>query len=183
MLTNPDLGHVKRDLLSVLHTQHGALHHVDRVDRLVFPLLTLPKHSLYLTEPPFSDSHTVQTIETLVDSVIRKARELVENVGEYTEVLGKRQENIVMELKKHTYIKQNEHLLEDSGSESEQDQPAVVMDDAQSLDSKVSKIASKLSLHKQTQASSKPKGKQMPEFPPGAETLLRSLDIDREIFK
>jgi hypothetical protein len=23
----------------------------------------------------------------------------------------------------------------------------------------------------------------MPEFPPGAETLLRSLDIDREIFK
>jgi hypothetical protein len=57
------------------------------------------------------------------------------------------------------------------------------MDDAQSLDSKVSKIASKLSLHMQAQTSSKPKGKQMPEFPPGAETLLRSLDIDREIFK
>jgi hypothetical protein len=88
-----------------------------------------------------------------------------------------------MELKKHTYIKQNEHLLEDSGSESEQDQPAVVMDDALSLDSKVSKIASKLSLHKQAQSPSKPKGKQMPEFPPGAETLLRSLDIDREIFR
>jgi hypothetical protein len=115
--------------------------------------------------------------------VIRKARELVENVGEYTEVLGKRQDTIVMELKKHTYIKQNEHLLEDSGSESEQDQPAVVMDDALSLDSKVSKIASKLSLHKQAQSPSKPKGKQMPEFPPGAETLLRSLDIDREIFR
>ena len=107
----------------------------------------------------------------------------MENVGEYTEVLGKRQDTIVMELKKHTYIKQNEHLLEDSGSESEQDQPAVVMDDALSLDSKVSKIASKLSLHKQAQSPSKPKGKQMPEFPPGAETLLRSLDIDREIFR
>ena len=88
-----------------MHTQHGALRHVDRVDRLVFPLLTLPKQALYLSEPPFSESHTVQAIETLVETVIRKARELVENVGEYTEVMGKRQETIVMELKKHTYIK------------------------------------------------------------------------------
>jgi hypothetical protein len=105
LITKPDLGHVKRDLLSVLHTQHGALRHVDRVDHLVFPLLTLPKHSLYLAEPPLSESQTVQAIETLVETVIRKARELVENVGEYTEVLGKRQDTIVMELKKHTYIK------------------------------------------------------------------------------
>jgi hypothetical protein len=59
LLTKPDLGHVKRDLLSVLHAQHGALRHVDRVDRLVFPLLALPKHSLYLAEPPLSESHTV----------------------------------------------------------------------------------------------------------------------------
>lgn len=43
---------------------------------------------------------------------------LIEQVGRYSEVMSKRQETIVLEMKKVTYIKQNEHLLEETSSES-----------------------------------------------------------------
>jgi hypothetical protein len=64
-------------------------------------------------------------------------------VGEYSaKVMGKKVETLVIEMKKLTYIKQNEHLLEDSSSDSESEEDVEHM----SIDSKVSKIASKLSL-------------------------------------
>ncbi len=59
----------------------------------------------YLRDPPFEESSTVQAIEALIEEVLRKARELLENVIEYTEVMDKKPESIVMELKKATYIK------------------------------------------------------------------------------
>ncbi len=68
---------------------------------------------------------------------------MMNKVGEYSaKVMGKKVETLVIEMKKLTYIKQNEHLLEDSSSDSESEEDVEHM----SIDSKVSKIASKLSL-------------------------------------
>jgi hypothetical protein len=45
----PDITQLRGDLLSVISHMHHSLRHIDRIERLIFPLLTL--RTKYLQEP------------------------------------------------------------------------------------------------------------------------------------
>lgn len=79
----------------------------------------------------------MHSIENVIDESLNKVHQRVNTFNKHTKVLEKRLDSIIMDLKKRTYIKQNEHLLSDSDDDDD--------DDAVSVDSKVNSIASKLS--------------------------------------
>ena len=81
----------------------------------------------------------MRAIEQVVDDAMGKVHAKVSSFTGHTRVLSKRLDTIIMDLKKKTYIKMNEHLLNESEDE------VADTDDAASVDSKVNSIANKLS--------------------------------------
>lgn len=104
---------------------------MEKIEKLVLPLLNI-KSGKYLTPPSFSkvDSGNLDLrslkhcIEGVIAENIEKVDHKVKSMARYVKVLEKRSEELIYDLRKRTYIKQNEHLLDDSETitESEEDE-------------------------------------------------------------
>lgn len=130
----PDLASVKSDLLSILFNMHDSLKEIDRVDKLIFPLLVVEDQYLkvpQLTPQVFNDftnalSQATNTknkeenngneedndvwehfraIESVIEESLNRVHIKVNSFKRHTKVLEKRLDTIIIDLKKKTYIK------------------------------------------------------------------------------
>ena len=94
--------------MSVVHDMHKALKGVDRVDKLVFPLLHMPEPTNFIKVPSLTHevefSSYVNAIDALIEVSVEKTRSLLIWLQSYTIVFQRRQEEIIMDLKKRTYV-------------------------------------------------------------------------------
>lgn len=122
----------------------------------MLPLLAL-KSGKYLAPPSFekTDNGNLDLrnlklcIEGVISEDIEKVDQKVKAMLRFVKVLEKRSEDLIYDLRKRTYIKQNEHLLDDSDPESDDEKGGIKkqpsMSHAESVDQKLHRIASRLS--------------------------------------
>ena len=104
----PEIAKVRSELLSVCEHMQLALSEIDRIDKLIFPLLHLPEP--FVREPklkdPNDDLYPYQlAVQTVLDESLARVHQKVSSFSRHTKVLEKRVENIVLDLKKKTYVK------------------------------------------------------------------------------
>lgn len=69
-ITKPELGSVKKDLISVVKNMHRALKGIDRVDKLVFPLLSLPPPTNFINVPSLDEENEFIAYTNAIDFLI-----------------------------------------------------------------------------------------------------------------
>lgn len=103
--TKPELEKIKKDLMSIISTMHDALKNIERVDKLVFPLLHLEYPCL---NPPDVKNNDVlklyiKTIESLIDEGLRKGYEKLVEIDKFMVIFEKKTDSIIIDLKKRTF--------------------------------------------------------------------------------
>ena len=116
--TKPDLDKVSKDLFSVVSFMHDALKSMERVDKLIFPLLEL--------EQPWLNAPDLQQVQPLLTGIERaievgtfKAGEKIREMNGVQELFERKAEDIILDLKKKTFALQNN--MEQSDDEDEDD--------------------------------------------------------------
>jgi hypothetical protein len=94
--------------MSVVTNMHRGLKGVDRVDKLVFPLLHMPPPTNYINVPSLTEEDEfvayVTGIDLLIEVSVDKTSGLLEWLQSYTMIFQRKQEEIIMDLKKRTYV-------------------------------------------------------------------------------
>ena len=108
--TKPDLEKVKSDLQSIVISMHEALRGIERVDKLVFPLLILEFPSLNAPDLKNDDKlkYYIRSIESVIDEGLRKSYEKMIEIDKFMFIYDKKIEEIILELKKKTFQLLNE---------------------------------------------------------------------------
>jgi hypothetical protein len=93
-ITKPDLNQVKKDLMAVVNNMHRGLKGVDRVDKLVFPLLHMPPPTNYINVPSLTDEEEfvayITGIDLLIDVSVEKTSGLLEWLQSYTMIFQRK---------------------------------------------------------------------------------------------
>ena len=124
VVTRPELDQVSADLFSVVLGMHGALHEIDRVDALVFPLLQLKDP--YLVVPDAKHDKKLQAyvrvLEHLIEQSLKSTRKEVSAINSFMPIFEKRLDNIILDLKKRSFALQQN--LSEGGGEGEGEEKA-----------------------------------------------------------
>jgi hypothetical protein len=109
--SKPEISRVKRELFNIILGMHDSLKNIERVDKLVFPLLQLdyPK----LNRPDVKNNEMlkllIKTIEKIIDEGLINTEIKLEEIAKFNTVYERKTENIIAELKKKSFAQQN-HL-------------------------------------------------------------------------
>lgn len=121
VVTKPELDAVSQDLFSVVLAMHEALHEIDRVDGLVFPLLQLDDPFLVVPDAK-SDKKLqryIRALELLIEQSLKATRKEVSVVNAFVPIFEKRIENLILDLKKRSFALQ-QNLSDGAGAEDEE---------------------------------------------------------------
>ncbi len=69
-ITKPDIKSVKKDLISVVTNMHRGLKGIDRVDKLVFPLLHMPPPTNFVNVPSLNEEAEFVAYTNALDFLI-----------------------------------------------------------------------------------------------------------------
>ena len=74
--TKPELEAIKRDMFSLVLNMHKSLHDIDRVDTLVFPLLSMRTKTLQVPDAKNNErlSHYISFVERLMDLALKSTK-------------------------------------------------------------------------------------------------------------
>ena len=103
--SKPELDQVRKELLSVITFMHDALKNIERVDKLVFPLLELDFPNLTPPDPKYNKElkSYVKSIESVIDEGLRKAYEKLEEITKFMHIFEKKADGLILELKKKSF--------------------------------------------------------------------------------
>lgn len=103
--TKPELDKIKKDLMSVIQGMHDALKNIERVDKLVFPLLGLEYPCLIPPDVKHNDvlKTYIRTIENAIDNGLGKSYEKLAEINKFMIIFEKKTDNIIIDLKKRTF--------------------------------------------------------------------------------
>ncbi|CDW77756.1 dynein heavy chain axonemal [Stylonychia lemnae] len=180
--TKPDLEKVKNDLQSVVTSMHEALKGIERVDKLVFPLLVLEFPSL---NPPDINKNEklkiyIRSIEAVIDEGLRQSYEKMSDIDRYMFIYDKKIDEVILELKKKTFILLNEMENENNSMSKNSSLESISQLSSQSEEQLVMVNNHQSAMNQtQTQAVNAPNI----NLSMGPEVAFRSIDIDDGLFK
>lgn len=84
---------------------HDALKNIERVDKLVFPLLNIEQPNLNTPDIKKNEKLRayIRIIEKILAETIVSIDEKIEEINKFTTIFEKRPENIIMDLKKKSF--------------------------------------------------------------------------------
>ena len=89
---------------------HDALKNIERIDKLIFPLLQLQYPNL--NAPDVRHNEKLKTyiaaIEATIDEGLKKTEEKLNFVEQFVTIFDKKIDTVIIDLKKKTFILQNE---------------------------------------------------------------------------
>ena len=103
--TKPELDKIKKDLMSIVYSIYESLKNIERVDKLVFPLLKLEYPCLNPPDIRNNDKlkFYIRTIENAIDEGLGKSYEKMVEIDKFVAIFEKKPENVIIELKKRTF--------------------------------------------------------------------------------
>jgi hypothetical protein len=105
IVTTPKLETINKDLFSVIHNMHDALHKIDRVEALIFPLLRLANQNLAIPDVTNNEnlSHYVQLIEKLIAVSLKSTKAKLADMSKFMSIFRKKVGGIIFDLKKTSF--------------------------------------------------------------------------------
>ena len=105
VITVPEIEEIQRSLFSVVKNLLESTRNLKRVDRLIFPYLSL--ESEFIPQPDVKTNpkmtYILKLIDKLLDQCMRGSFSQVANLSTYLSIFDKKVEGIILELKKKTF--------------------------------------------------------------------------------
>ena len=110
VITQPELDKVSQDLYSIVPGMHGALQEIDRVDGIVFPLLQLEDRFLVAPDAAHDErlKQYIRIIGSLIETSLKPTKKEIQNISAFMTIFEKRQDNIILDLKKRSFALQQD---------------------------------------------------------------------------
>jgi hypothetical protein len=111
--TSPELDSVNKDLFSIILSMHSALEEIDRVDEIVFPLLTVKSPQLNIPDAKNNErlSHYVRLTEKLIDQSLKSTKKELGNMTLLMTIFDKKVDHLILDLKRRSFLMQQEISL------------------------------------------------------------------------
>lgn len=105
MITVPDIEDIQKALFSVVKNLLDSTRNLKRVDRLIFPYLSLENE--FIPQPDVKTNpkmtYVLKLIDKLLDLCMKGSKNQVSNLSTYLSIFDKKVEGIILELKKKTF--------------------------------------------------------------------------------
>jgi hypothetical protein len=120
--TSPELEAVNKDLFSVILSMHSALEEIDRVDEIVFPLLTVHSPMLNIPDAKNNDkiSHYVRLTEKLIDQSLKSTKKELGNMTTLMTIFDKKVDHLILDLKRKSFLMQQEISMAEADNEDDE---------------------------------------------------------------